>query len=190
MKYDQEVEASKADEKTRELIGAQPQQTPTPRTEAAGVYWNSLPKMATSAQVVNADFARQLERENAALVVARDEAIKAHGVVWNAVRRAAHAFRWLGIEKDHPELAEDQQAILEAEKLTPKWSTSWVIMTTTEADALRIANAQLATALKELTEAEDASCDKFTALEINRIEKAMKRAEAALAAHATQKAPS
>jgi hypothetical protein len=95
--------------------------------------------------------ADDLQRENAALVADRDEAIKAHGVVWNAVRRAAHAFRWLGIEKDHPELAEDRQAILQAEKLTPKWSTSWVIMTTTEADALRSANAVAIDALKELS---------------------------------------
>lgn len=81
---------------------------------------------------------------------ARDEAIKAHGLVWNAVRRAAHCFRWLGIPADsHKECAEDASMIFEAERLTPRWGTDWTIVSRIEKDArLAKTNARLEAAMK------------------------------------------
>ena len=38
----------------------------TPRTDGQ-IYWNALPQLATSAEIVYASFARGLERENAML---------------------------------------------------------------------------------------------------------------------------
>jgi len=45
----------------------------TPRTDGQ-IYWNALPQLATSAEIVYASFARELERENARLRKAVDAA--------------------------------------------------------------------------------------------------------------------
>lgn len=69
----------------------------------------------------------------------QDEAIKAHGFVWNAARKAAQYFRWAGCRDTIAIEAMNQ--CCEAEKLTPAWSTDWVIVTPLELATLR---AQLA----------------------------------------------
>lgn len=83
---------------------------------------------------------RELKAENERLKGERDEAIKAHGFVWNAARKAAQYFRWAGCRDTIAIEAMNQ--CCEAEKLTPKWSTDWVIVTPLELSSLRAQLAQ------------------------------------------------
>lgn len=94
---------------------------------------------------VNSHASLMLERDRLKLEV--DDAIKAHGFVWNAVRTAAQYFRWMDLSD--PIAVESASKCYEAEKLTPRWSTDWVILTPLELSQLRAERDRLRTALVE-----------------------------------------
>lgn len=107
----------------------------TPITDAITAYIN------VSSKALHAAKAREelLTSKLAEMTKEREEAISAHGVVWNAVRKANSAFRWLDTAKEHPSVTEEINACIEAEKLTPKWSTDWAIIGRMELKSLRSA---------------------------------------------------
>lgn len=126
--------------------------TPTPRTD--NVYLSNDRSFEDRLK-----HARQLERDLStalsslkAMEAERDEAIKAHGFVWNAARKAAQYFRWAGCPDSIAIEAMNQ--CHEAEKLAPKWSTDWAIVTPLELHTLRT---QLTEARQQLARAEGES---------------------------------
>lgn len=89
----------------------------------------------------------------------RDAAVAAHGVVWNAVRKAVQAFNWLGAPKLHPSIDQEVSACEEAVKLVPKWSTDWAIIPKLELAALRADLAAKGEALGSVWVVTWAECD-------------------------------
>jgi len=142
-----------------------PPATPAPRTDLAQRIAEKLLRNTEEALICHANFKRGDEMTAAvaekinygitALIAAelasweqeRDDAIKAHGVVWNAVKKASQYFRWKGLADTIA--VEAANVCYNAEKLTPKWSTDWVIVTPLELSTLRAANAKLAEELAE-----------------------------------------